>query len=69
MTFPRLEGRTTDQHTIFVLQHVDTEFNLATSFLGGRVRGHGGPGGEVQQSGVEPSECGTGSYSGPGECR
>ena len=41
-TLPGLEGRTTDQHSVFVLQHVDTEFNLATSFLGGRVRGQVG---------------------------
>ena len=39
VTLPSLEGRATDQHTVFVPQHVDTELSLATSFLGGRVRG------------------------------
>ena len=39
VTLPGLQGRATDQHTVFLPQHVDTELNFATSFLGGRVRG------------------------------
>ena len=39
VTLPGLEGKTSDQHTVFVPQHVDTELTLGTSLLGGKVKG------------------------------